>query len=65
MPLKKGNSRKTISSNIKELESTGKYPQKQAIAISLGEARRTKPSATVSLKKKKAPAKKPHTSKKK
>ena len=39
MPLKKGKSKKTISSNIGELMSTGKYPKKQAIAISLNEAR--------------------------
>lgn len=41
MPLKKGSSRKTISSNIRELRKSGR-PQKQAIAIALSEARRSK-----------------------
>lgn len=38
MPLKPGKSKKVISENIKELKSTGKYPQKQAIAIAYSEA---------------------------
>ena len=41
MPLKKGYSRKTIAHNIKTEEKAGK-PHKQAIAISLQEAREAK-----------------------
>jgi len=37
MPLKKGRSRKTISSNIREMMRSG-YPQKQAVAASLRSA---------------------------
>jgi hypothetical protein len=40
MPLKKGTSKKTISSNISEMERSG-YPRKQAIAASLDQARRS------------------------
>lgn len=41
MPLKKGYSRKTVSENIRTEMEHGK-PQKQAIAIALEEARRSK-----------------------
>jgi hypothetical protein len=40
-PLKKGSSRKTVSSNIRELKKSGR-PQRQAVAIALSEARRSK-----------------------
>lgn len=40
MPLKKGTSKKTIGSNIKEMEKAG-YPKKQAIAASLSEAKKS------------------------
>lgn len=41
MPLKPRKGKAAISSNIKELIATGKYPQKQAIAIAMANARRT------------------------
>jgi hypothetical protein len=40
-PLKKGSSRKVVSDNIKSEMHEGK-PQKQAVAIALSEARRSK-----------------------
>ncbi len=42
MPLSKGKSNKTISKNIKELKDTGKYGQKQAIAIAFSESGKSK-----------------------
>ena len=41
MPLKRGTSSKTVSSNIRKLMDEG-YTQKQAIAISLASARKKK-----------------------
>jgi hypothetical protein len=41
MPLAKGKSKKVISSNIAELRNSG-YPEKQAIAISMSEAGKSK-----------------------
>jgi hypothetical protein len=43
MPLKKGSSQKTVSSNISELRHSG-YPEKQSIAIAMSNAGKSKKS---------------------
>lgn len=40
MPLKKGKSKKTVSSNIREMMASG-YPQRQAVVASLNQARKS------------------------
>jgi hypothetical protein len=43
MPLKRGSSRATISSNIREMRHSG-YPQRQAVAAAMSQARRSRRS---------------------
>ncbi len=44
MPVKKGKSQKTISSNIRELKASGR-PQAQSVAIALSTARKSNKKA--------------------
>lgn len=53
MPLRKGKSKKAISSNISELMHTGKYSQKQAVAIAFSTSRGGKKKPGPKKKKKK------------
>jgi hypothetical protein len=41
MPLKKGKSRKVVSSNIRKMVHEG-YPQRQAVAAALSTARKSR-----------------------
>ncbi len=52
MPLETGSSKQTISRNIRELVRSGR-PQKQAIAIAMDKAGKSKPPKKKKCKKKK------------
>lgn len=41
MPLKKGQSKKVVGQNVRELKHSG-YPQKQAVAIAMSNARKSR-----------------------
>jgi len=43
MPLKKGTSQKTVSSNIREMVHAG-HPQKQAVAAAMNQKRKSSKS---------------------
>lgn len=57
MPLMPG--QENIGKNIGELKATGKYPQRQAVAIALSEARKTGADIPYPKKKRSAPSKPP------